>query len=74
MCREGPRSRLETRLRNVVRYAGRRTSFLQRSEQVIHALDEALSAGVALAINGMIEAKASVLAPDLMAKPAGRGP
>lgn len=68
------RSRLETRLRNVVRYAGRRTNFLQRSEQVIHALDEALSAGAVLAINGMIEAKASVLAPDLMAKPRGSRP
>lgn len=66
------RSRLETRLRNVVRYAGRRTSFLQRSEHVIQALDDMLANGAnALDIRGMIEPRVPMIAPDLLAKPRG---
>jgi hypothetical protein len=69
------RSRLETRLRNVVRYAGRRTSFLQRSEHVIQALDDALTTGVDnLAIRGMIEPRALMVAPELLARPRGSRP
>lgn len=66
------RARLETRLRNVVRYAGRRTSFLQRSEAVIQGLDALLARdrdgeGVA----GMIEPRAAVFATELLARPRG---
>jgi hypothetical protein len=68
------RSRLETRLRNVVRYAGRRTSFLQRSDEVIHGLDEALAAGEKLIIDGMVEERLPVLGPALLAKPRGPRP
>lgn len=69
------RSRLETRLRNVVRYAGRRTSFLQRSEHVIQALDDALTAGVDdLAIRGLIEPRVPMVAPELLARPRGSRP
>lgn len=66
------RSRLETRLRNVVRYAGRRTSFLQRSEHVIQALDDALAKGLDdFAIRGMIEPRVPVIGPELLARPRG---
>lgn len=69
------RSRLETRLRNVVRYAGRRTNFLQRSEQVIQGLDNALSRGVDdIAVRGLIEPRLTVVAPDLLAKSRGARP
>lgn len=69
------RSRLETRLRNVVRYAGRRTSFLQRSEHVIQSLDQALAKGADdLVIEGTIEARVPMLSPDLLARPRGVRP
>lgn len=69
------RSRLETRLRNVVRYAGRRTNFLQRSEHVIQRLDDALSRGVDdLTVRGLIEPRMTVVAPELLAKPRGARP
>ncbi|MCG7508975.1 Wadjet anti-phage system protein JetA family protein [Mesorhizobium retamae] len=69
------RSRLETRLRNVVRYAGRRTNFLQRSEQVLQHLDDALSQGADdFAIQGLIEPRMTVVAPDLLARPRGTRP
>lgn len=63
------RSRLETRLRNVVRYAGRRTSFLQRSEHVVLRLDETLAAKLDnWVIEGVIEARTPMLAPELLAR------
>lgn len=69
------RSRLETRLRNVVRYAGRRTSFLQRSEHVIQGLDDTLSREVGdLAVRGLIESPVPLIAPELLAKPRGARP
>lgn len=69
------RSRLETRLRNVVRYAGRRTSFLQRSERLIQKLDEVISCnGSEVTVQGLLEHRASVVAPDLLAKPRGARP
>ncbi|MDR7143949.1 Wadjet anti-phage system protein JetA family protein [Rhizobium sp. BE258] len=69
------RVRLETRLRNVVRYAGRRTSFLQRSERLIQKLDEVMSGrGGDVAIRGPLEPRIPVVAPDLLAKPRGARP
>ncbi len=70
------RSRLETRLRNVVRYAGRRTSFLQRSEHVIQALDGVLSTRVDTLpiIRGMLEPRVPIVAPELLARPRGSSP
>lgn len=50
------RGRLEARLRNTVRYAGRRTGpFLQRSEGIIVKLDCATAARAALKIDGALE-------------------
>jgi hypothetical protein len=69
------RSRLETRLRNVVRYAGRRTSFLQRSEHLIRGLDGMIAGHITeMAIHGPVEPRIPVLAPDLLAKPRGARP
>lgn len=69
------RSRLETRLRNVVRYAGRRTSFLQRSEHVIQGLDEILASKAEQPrIDGAIEPRIPMVAPGLLAKPRGARP
>lgn len=69
------RSRLEMKLRNVVRYAGRRTGFLQRSDDVIQRLDDALFAGAKIvAIEGMIEPRIPVIASDLLARPRGTRP
>jgi hypothetical protein len=69
------RSRLETRLRNVVRYAGRRTNFLQRSEHVIRCLDDAFARGTDdLAVTGLIEPRMTVVAPELLARPRGARP
>lgn len=69
------RSRLETRLRNVVRYAGRRTSFLQRSEQVIRRLDAALAkTGVRPEILGLLEERTPLIAPSLLARPRNNRP
>lgn len=69
------RSRLETRLRNVVRYAGRRTTFLQRSEQVIQRLDAALGrAGPRPEIRGLLDERAPLVAPTLLARPRNKRP
>ncbi|XOK10947.1 Wadjet anti-phage system protein JetA family protein [Agrobacterium tumefaciens] len=69
------RSRLETRLRNVVRYAGRRTGFLQRSERLIQKLDEVISGHCSeVTIRGPLEHRTPVVAPDLLAKPRGARP
>jgi hypothetical protein len=69
------RSRLETRLRNVVRYAGRRTSFLQRSEHVIQGLDEIIASKTEwLTIEGIIEPRIAIVAPGLLARPRGARP
>lgn len=66
------RSRLETRLRNVVRYAGRRTSFLQRSERVIKGLDDIIAAKVsAPTIRSSIEPRIPLMGPSLLARPRG---
>ncbi|TFI58436.1 hypothetical protein E2493_09885 [Sphingomonas parva] len=67
------RSRLETKLRNVVRYAGRRGGFLQRSEAIILHLDR-LFAGAPYArreIASPIEPRQVVLSPALLARPRG---
>lgn len=69
------RSRLETKLRNLVRYAGRRTSFLQRSEAVIQGLDELVSRKAERPrIDGLIEARVGLVAPGLLARPRGSRP
>jgi len=69
------RARLETRLRNVVRYAGRRTSFLQRSEHLIRSLDGVMAGHITqVTIHGLIEPRIPVLAPSLLAKPRGSRP
>jgi hypothetical protein len=70
------RSRLETRLRNVVRYAGRRTSFLKRSEAIIQGLDQLIEAGSGASAQaiGLLEPRVPVMAPDLLAKPRGSRP
>ncbi len=69
------RSRLETRLRNVVRYAGRRTSFLQRSEHVIRGLDGIIaSKAAAPALRGSIEPRIPLIGPSLLARPRGSRP
>jgi len=66
------RSRLETRLRNVVRYAGRRTSFLQRSERVIQGLDEIIASRASPpAIRSIIEPRIPLVGPTLLARPRG---
>ncbi len=70
------RGRLEARLRNTVRYAGRRTgAFLQRSEGIIAKLDRALSAGAQLKIEGAFEGIRSPWSPLLLGRSrAMRGP
>lgn len=69
------RSRLETKLRNVVCYAGRRTSFLQRSEHVIQGLDEMLASKAEQPrIDGVIEPRIPLVAPGLLARPRGARP
>ncbi|WP_395676452.1 Wadjet anti-phage system protein JetA family protein [Inquilinus sp.] len=65
------RSRLETRLRNTVRYAGRRSgSFLQRSEPLLLQLDR-LHANTppGLDVTGLIEPRQGPLSPFLLARP-----
>lgn len=64
------RTRLEARLRNTVRYAGRKTgAFLARSEALLGRLDRAISRGAALPIGGALETFRSPLAPTLLARP-----
>lgn len=67
------RARLETKLRNVVRYAGRRTSFLKRSEGIIQGLDLMIEAGsgAAALANGLVEPRVPIIAPELLARPRG---
>ncbi len=67
------RSRLETKLRNTVRYAGRRGSgFLQRSEAVLMRLDMLLAgSGPTLAIRGALEGRREPVSPHLLARPRG---
>lgn len=66
------RGRLEARLRNTVRYAGRRTGvFLQRSEQLILRLDRHAARGDDLAITGGLETFRPPVSPLLLARPRG---
>ena len=66
------RGRLEARLRNTVRYAGRRTgAFLQRSEHIVLKLDHALQSGMELAIEGQLETLRGPLSPQLLARARG---
>ncbi|TIL68470.1 Wadjet anti-phage system protein JetA family protein [Mesorhizobium sp.] len=64
------RARLETRLRNTVRYAGRRSgSFLMRSEPLLLQLDKLQeSHGRTLGIPGPLEPRQSPLSPFLLAR------
>lgn len=67
------RGRLEARLRNTVRYAGRRTgAFLQQSEGVILKLDRAMATQVPLTIGGVLEAVRTPWSPLLLGR--GRSP
>lgn len=69
------RGRLETRLRNVVRYAGRRSGFVQRSEAVILRLDELRAkGGETPEAPVMIEPRRIVLASTLLARARGVRP
>lgn len=66
------RARLETRLRNTVRYAGRRTgTFLQRSEPLLAQLDRLQVKGkrADLVIDGLLEARREPVSPFLLARP-----
>lgn len=65
------RSRLETRLRNTVRYAGRRSgTFLQRSEAMLLQLDRLHgSAQSALPLFGPLAPRQTPLSPFLLARP-----
>lgn len=66
------RSRLEARLRNIVRYHGRKTgTFLARSEALLGRLDRALARGDDLRLAGHLESFRSPLAPTLLARPRG---
>lgn len=67
------RARLEVRLRNVVRYAGRRTSFLERSTAVIRGLDMLVIDGrrADTEPRGVIEPRIPFVAPTLLAKARG---
>ncbi|MGI2034675.1 Wadjet anti-phage system protein JetA family protein [Rhizobium panacihumi] len=65
------RSRLETRLRNTVRYAGRRSGgFILRSSLVLLRLDRLVAAGKAnTMLQGVIEPRLFPLSPFLLARP-----
>lgn len=64
------RARLETRLRNTVRYAGRRSgTFIQRSEPLLLQLDKLHASKRALDLPGPIEPRHSLLSPFLLARP-----
>lgn len=65
------RTRLETRLRNTVRYAGRRSGgFLLRSTSVLLTLDRLIAARKAdVTLPGLIEPRLSPLSPFLLARP-----
>lgn len=65
------RARLETRLRNTVRYAGRRSgSYLLRSEPILLQLDRLNQVrGGSLRIEGPVEARQNPVSPFLLARP-----
>ncbi|WP_244644304.1 Wadjet anti-phage system protein JetA family protein [Azorhizobium oxalatiphilum] len=65
------RARLETRLRNTVRYAGRRSGgFLQRSEQLLLRLDVLQARQPdAFTVDGLVERPEKPLSPFLLARP-----
>lgn len=65
------RARLETRLRNTVRYAGRRGgTFLQRSEPLLLKLDRLLAARQpAVELSGLLEPRVAAWSPFLLARP-----
>jgi hypothetical protein len=64
------RARLETRLRNTVRYAGRRGgTFLQRSEPLLQKLDRLLVAGKKVDLSGLLEPRRTPWSPFLLARP-----
>lgn len=66
------RGRLEARLRNTVRYAGRRAGhFLQRSELLIRRLDRAVEREAAVAPVGSLESFRAPYGPTLLARPRG---
>ncbi len=67
------RARLETRLRNVVRYAGRRTGFMQRSEALILRLDRSLDTARhgSTGATALIEQRQAIFSPSLLAQPRG---
>lgn len=66
------RGRLEARLRNTVRYAGRRAGqFLQRSEALVLQLDRRIARDHALVPLGGLESFRPPLAPTLLARPRG---
>lgn len=65
------RARLETRLRNTVRYAGRRGgTFLQRSAPILLKLDRLLATGTSdIELSGLIEPRRTPWSPFLLARP-----
>lgn len=64
------RSRLEARLRNTVRYAGRQTGvFLQRSESLILRLDKMLGGDADTPLQGAMESFHPPVSPMLLARP-----
>ncbi len=69
------RTQLEVRLRNTVRYAGRRAeAYLRRSQQVIAGLDRVVEAGrgrPSATIEGHLELVRTPFSPSLLAKPRG---
>jgi hypothetical protein len=66
------RSRLEARLRNTVRYAGRQTGgFLQRSDALILELDKVLARGAETTLEGALESFRPPASPLLLARPRG---
>ena len=64
------RARLETRLRNTVRYAGRRGgTFLQRSEPILLKLDRMLAAPKPkVELSGLLEPRRTPWSPFLLAR------
>src|SRR5690606_12925747 len=70
------RGRLETRLRNTVRYAGRQSGgFLQRSERIVRFLDRLLQRpGLDPIVPGPMEQQRELLSPFLLARPRSARP
>lgn len=70
------RSRLEVRLRNTVKYAGRRAeAYLRRSEEIILGLDRVVAANASkkddLTVPGTLQSLASPFSFGLLARPRG---